>query len=125
MSDILEPILSVVSDEEENVLQHCRQNETSEFCRHLGAWRANEATGLGESVSKDILDFESSLKTPAQSRRGRWEEVRSDSDSDGDEDDRCHKTSSTTLMLWQDERVLVRGTVTEGQGLLRLTSSLW
>ena len=37
-------------------------NETSEFCRHLGAWRSNEVTGMGESVSKDILEFESSLK---------------------------------------------------------------
>ena len=36
-------------------------NETSEFCRHLGAWRSHEASGLGESVSKDILDFEQSL----------------------------------------------------------------
>jgi len=51
-------------------------NETSEFCRHLGAWRASETTGMGETVSKEILDFESSLKAPAvQSRRGRWEEV--------------------------------------------------
>ena len=38
-------------------------NETSEFCRHLGAWRASEASGPTETVPKEILDFEDSLKT--------------------------------------------------------------
>ncbi len=65
-------------------------NETSEFCRHLGAWRSHEGTGLGESVSKDILDFEKSLsrgggggneKSGSDHRRRR----RSSSDSDSDD----------------------------------------
>jgi U4/U6.U5 tri-snRNP-associated protein 1 len=57
-------------------------NETSEFCRQLGAWRSHEGTGLGESVSSDILDFEKSL-TSSSSRR----QVKSDDDDDNDDDD--------------------------------------
>ena len=57
-------------------------NETSEFCRHLGAWRSHEGTGLGESVSKDILDFEQSL-----SSTNRRKAVKSDSEDDDDDDD--------------------------------------
>ena len=60
-------------------------NETSEFCRHLGAWRASEASGTTETVPKEILDFEDSLKTDStrefeknnklKEKRGQWEEV--------------------------------------------------
>ena len=63
-------------------------NETSEFCRHLGAWRSSEASGMTESVSKEILDFEDSLKGDStrqfeennrlQETRGQWEEVTQD-----------------------------------------------
>ena len=92
-------------------------NETSEFCRHLGAWRANETTGMGESVSKEILDFESSLKAPAvQSRRGHWEEVRSDSENDDDgagdvaSDVRKKKSASaSTFTILDEEPNLAKG----------------
>ena len=92
-------------------------NETSEFCRHLGAWRANETTGMGESVSKEILDFESSLKAPAvQSRRGHWEEVRSDSENDDDgagdvaSDARKKKSASaSTFTILDEEPNLAKG----------------
>ena len=60
-------------------------NETSEFCRHLGAWRSSEASGMTESVPKEILDFEDSLKGDStrefeknnqlKEQRGQWEEV--------------------------------------------------
>lgn len=60
-------------------------NETSEFCRHLGAWRSSEASGPTETVPKEILDFEDSLKTEStrefeksnkiKEKRGQWEEV--------------------------------------------------
>lgn len=87
-------------------------NETSEFCRHLGAWQTSNALSGGganpaNAVSKEILDFEDSLTTvsklssvsgagtgsgagPSRSgRSGGWEEVHevSDSDSDGGADD--------------------------------------
>ena len=60
-------------------------NETSEFCRHLGAWRSSEASGMTETVPKEILDFEDSLKVDStrefersnkiKEKRGQWEEV--------------------------------------------------
>ena len=60
-------------------------NETSEFCRHLGAWRSSETSGMVESVPKEILDFEDSLKEEStlefeknnrmKEKRGQWEEV--------------------------------------------------
>ena len=103
-------------------------NETSEFCRHLGAWRANEVTGMGESVSKDILEFESSLKGgpgPEASRRGRWEEVNNDfSDSDSEVElkkkkERGPVTSASTNTILDEEPNLARGMA----GAIKLAST--
>ena len=71
--------ISTFADDKQN--SNIILNETSEFCRHLGAWRSHEGTGLGESVSKDILDFEKSL-TNVTSRRKQF---RNDSDDDDDD----------------------------------------
>lgn len=88
-------------------------NETSEFCRHLGAWRSHEASGLGgEGVSRDILEFESSLTDNqrrseaakvGKSERGQWEEV-DDDDEDVEMSDHVQpvkkerKLKSTTIL---------------------------
>ena len=103
-------------------------NETSEFCRHLGAWRANEVTGMGESVSKDILEFESSLKgrPGPEASRGRWEEVNNDfSDSDSEEELKKKKkkeapaTSASTNTILDEEPNLARGMA----GAIKLAST--
>ena len=125
---ILEFIGTFADDISSN--QNIILNETSEFCRHLGAWRANETTGMGESVSKDILDFESSLKSrpeaPQQQRRGRWEEVNDDF-SDSDEEMLSHaekkknsvQSSSTSTTILDEEPNLARGVM----GAIKLAST--
>ena len=82
-------------------------NETSEFCRHLGAWRASEASGMTEIVPKEILEFEDSLKGDStkefeknnqlKGERGQWEEVTDNNgqipiDLDGDAFEEPSKT---------------------------------
>lgn len=91
-------------------------NETSEFCRHLGAWRANESTGMGEPVSSDLLEFESSLKESSQNHRGRWEEVKHDFSDEDDEDApkkqrhvNAPRTTSSTFTILDEEPNLVKG----------------
>ena len=44
-------------------------NETSEFCRNLGAWRSHEASGLGNKVPKEIREFEDEISKNRPSRK--------------------------------------------------------
>ena len=61
-------------------------NQTSEFCRSLGATRSYEGTGLGESVHQDIRDFEDSLTSIRGShhRKGKKHKNRDSDDEDMD-----------------------------------------
>lgn len=68
-------------------------NETSEFCRNLGAWQSSEASDafVKEEVHQDLLEFEESLTAGAAdaaggaaSKRGQWEEVAADDGADVD-----------------------------------------
>ena len=42
-------------------------NETSEFCRNLGAWQSHGGTGLGDKVPKEIQDFEDEMTDRSRS----------------------------------------------------------
>ena len=60
-------------------------NETSEFCRNLGAWQAHGASGLMNQVPKEIREFEDEMTD--YSRKTRENALRPDSDvADSDED---------------------------------------
>ena len=77
--------ISTFADDKQN--SNIILNETSEFCRHLGAWRSHEASGLGESVSKDILDFEQSLTGISKFEKQRKNQAAAATTSSEDEDD--------------------------------------
>jgi len=59
-------------------------NETSEFCRNLGAWQAHGASGLMNHVPKEIREFEAEMTD--FSRKARENARRADSDEDMDDD---------------------------------------
>ena len=103
-------------------------NETSEFCRHLGAWRASEASGMAEGVPKEILDFEDSLKEKSTKQfeennrimesRGQWEEVKESNSNDamdldddrfGDSGVRRHNPKSAETAILEEEPDMMVG----------------
>ena len=85
-------------------------NETSEFCRHLGAWRSHEASGLGESVSKDILDFEQSLTGITASRQRKIKAATSSEDEDDPmegEGARRFKRDAFSSLIEEDKQAVI------------------
>lgn len=89
--------MDIDEDVEEN--QDMILDQTQEFCRGLGDIGNYEATGLGESVSSELLDFERSLQTERgraakehsmveehyekKEKRGTWAEIEGETVEEG------------------------------------------
>jgi len=61
-------------------------NETSEFCRNLGAWQSHGGTGLGDKVPKEIQDFEDEMTDRSRSVKIAKSNIAKHKGSDSDED---------------------------------------
>lgn len=68
--------INTFADDKNTNFNVITMNETSEFCRNLGAIRSYEASGYTDKVPKEIRDFESELSS------SKHRKYSSDSDSD-------------------------------------------
>ena len=91
--------MDIDEDYDEMKKQDMILDQTQEFCRGLGDIGNYEATGLGESVSSELLDFERSLQTERgraakehsmveehyekKEKRGTWAEIEGETVEEG------------------------------------------
>ena len=68
-SDTGAEYINTFADDTNTNSQFITINETSEFCRNLGAWRSHEVSGLGHKVPKEIRDFEDEVSSSTRHHR--------------------------------------------------------